>query len=196
MDSIDEKKQLRALLRRRRAEMPRERIETLSRSICENVISSERYRACGLILCFMSTEIEVDTSRILSAAFADGKRVAIPRCVRLDGEWRMEFRFIESPEDVVTGVYNLREPSSKNPLVAADEMSDALCIVPGLAYDGGGYRIGFGGGYYDRFLSDFRGVSCGVCFDEFTVERLGRESTDIAVDMLVTEKYVKVFQKK
>lgn len=191
MNANIDKKQLRAQLRRRRREMPRGRIETLSCRICENVRAGAEYKDCKLLMCFMSTDIEVDTSSLISAAFADGKRVAIPRCIESDGGRGMEFCVIDSPEDTVIGEYGLREPPQGKHVVSVEETACALCIVPGLAYDTDGYRIGFGGGYYDRYLPDFRGVSCGVCFEEFTVGSLSRESTDIAVDILVTESYVK-----
>ena len=70
---------------------------------------------------------------------------------------------------------------------AADISAGALCIVPGLAFDLRGQRIGFGRGYYDRFLSVFKGVSCGVCFDEFLLENIPCENVDLPVDILFTQ---------
>jgi 5-formyltetrahydrofolate cyclo-ligase len=97
----------------------------------------------------------------------------------------MRFYVFSSLDELETGAYNIPEPNAECPEIT--ETDNALCIVPGLAFVKSGHRIGFGRGYYDRFLSGFKGISCGVCFDEFILESIPCEPTDIPVELLITQ---------
>lgn len=185
MSILEEKKALRKKLRAERVDFSHnaEYRKGASVQIAEKLFQTDEYQNCSTILTFISTEIEVDTSRILERAFADGKIVAAPRCISEKNE--MDFYVISSLEDLEHGAYGILEP--KQTCAAADISAGALCIVPGLAFDLRGQRIGFGRGYYDRFLSGFKGVSCGVCFDEFLLENIPCENVDLPVDILFTQ---------
>ncbi len=186
MNAAADKKALRRELRLKRSEMPAKLRLSLSERIADRLISSEMYKNCDTVLCFVSTDIEVDTLKIINTALSDGKRVAVPRCIIWTHD--MEFGVIGSVSELVHGFHDILEPPFGCELTDGGENS--ICVVPGLAFDERGYRLGFGGGYYDRFLSDFRGVSCGVCFDSYLVKLLPCEDCDIPVDKLITEERI------
>lgn len=186
MKDTEYKKTLRRELKFGRKQMPEEQRLALSDGIAQRFLSCDVYRNCDTLLCFVSTGIEVDTTRIIETAFSDGKRVAVPRCV--PGTRDMDFCVISSLSELVSGAYGIPEPPSGCEVINGGGHS--VCIVPGLAYDISGYRLGFGGGYYDRFLPGFRGVSCGVCYEGFILKKLPREDCDVAVDMLITEERI------
>lgn len=180
---MTQKKELRRILKEKRRSIPNEERLGCSEGIARTLFRSREYIECSSLLIFISSKEEVDTDPIIRKALFDGKPVAAPRCA--DREGRMDFYYISSADDLERGAFGIFEP--KKYCRRAEVSEGALCIVPGLAFDTDGRRIGYGGGYYDRFLSGFGGVSCGVCFDRFIEERLPSEKTDIPVDMIVTQ---------
>lgn len=180
---VTDKKELRRKLIQERCTFPNDLRLELSENIAERLIRSDEYTKCDTVLVFISTRIEVDTSPILTTALTDGKIVGAPRCESKEN--LMDFYRINSRGDLESGAFDILEPKQGCPMI--ESFSKAICIVPGLAYDINGHRIGFGRGYYDRFLSKFDGISCGVCFDEFIVGDIPVEPTDIPVNMLVTQ---------
>ena len=120
---------------------------------------------------------------LMERALDDGKCLAVPKCGRA-GE--MTFYEIHGFDDLETGEFSLIEPKT-GICRRAEDFSDALCIVPGLAFDRKGSRLGYGGGYYDRFLHDNPGVvTFGLCFGECMTERLIRGRYDLPVDAVIT----------
>ena len=136
----------------------------------------------------MSTKIEVDTFRIIERALADGKAVAVPRCV--PGTRQMEFYRINSVEELAPGTFGVLEPIPGVHELLHD-FSDSLCIVPALSYDWHGYRLGYGKGYYDRFLSKYEGVMIGICYSDCVQRKLPHGRFDRPVELLVTERYLR-----
>ena len=98
------------------------------------------------------------------------------------------FYYIESTADLSPGSFSLMEPDPKKCRKVTD-FTEGLCIVPGLCFDYEGYRVGFGKGYYDRFLSVFRGTTVGICYSRYTEKLLPRGAHDRHTDILVTEKF-------
>lgn len=180
---VTDKNALRRRLRQERRAFPNELRLELSKKIAERLLRSDEYAECDAVLVFISNRIEVDTAPIILAALEDGKTVGAPRCE--SGENLMDFYRISGIGDLESGAFDILEP--KQGCSPIESFSKAMCIVPGLAYDTNGHRIGFGRGYYDRFLSRFDGISCGICFDEFIVDDIPVEPTDIPVNMLVTQ---------
>ena len=99
----------------------------------------------------------------------------------------MTFHFVSDLSELTTGNYGIPEPPAENPCYSGES---ALCVVPALSYDRLGHRIGYGGGYYDRFLSTFTGESCGFVYRELLAPALPREPHDMAVSYIITEKEV------
>ena len=153
--------------------------------ITERFLALPEYKADGVLLAFVSKDIEVDTSRIIAEAFADGKTVAVPRCDKESNT--IGCYVIKSLDDLEKGFYGLLEP--KPYCERVEDYSSALCMVPGLVFDREGYRLGFGKGYYDRFLIDFGGVTVGVCYSLCIEPKLPRGFYDRPVSLVVTDKY-------
>ena len=156
--------------------------------IADRVASLWQYQRCRLLLVYVSTKIEVDTFRIIERALADGKAVAVPRCV--PGTRQMEFYRIHSVDDLAPGTFGVLEPvPGVHELLR--EFPDSLCIVPALSYDWHGYRLGYGKGYYDRFLSKYDGVMIGICYSDCVQRKLPHGRFDRPVELLVTDRYLR-----
>lgn len=160
--------------------------EKLDKKLSLNFLSCDEYKKAEVVFAFISKDIEVETKEIITQALADGKKVAVPRCNT--EERLMDFYYINSFDDLVKGAYNLMEPD-KEKCRLVTQYSSGVCIIPGLVFDRDGYRIGFGKGYYDRFLSSYKGVSIGVCYSRCLEVELPRGYFDRPVDIIVTEKY-------
>ena len=179
------KKELRQRFRNIRLSISEGEKSELDRSVAENFLALAQYGEAEVLLVYISKDIEVGTELIIDQALRDGKKVAAPKCDIKTNE--MEFYIISSRDDLAEGYYGLMEPDpDKCPEV--EDFSGALCIVPALAYDRKGFRLGFGKGYYDRFLARFGGVSAGLCYESCVCGELPRGEFDRRVNILVTEK--------
>lgn len=193
MDIANEKKLLRKEMKALRKSIPQNEKESLDRRIQENLFSSEFYRNVQLILTFISVGDEPDTRNILRRAWKEGKLTAVPRCLP---DHKMSFFIIESFDDCTEGAYGIPEPKSYCK-EAEFHSGNILCLVPGLAFDRKGARLGYGGGYYDRFLSRYPGIlKMGLCAERFIVNNVPEEETDIKLDGLITEKTAEVLYGK
>jgi len=167
------------------AEVRRER----DARICRNILSTAVYRYADVILLYYPIKGEVDVLPLLSAALAAGKKVAFPRCKAENRT--MTFHYVTSPEDFEIGTYVLRELLASLPAFdfrTEGEKKNVLCIVPAVVFDRNGYRIGYGGGYYDRFFGQFRPASIGVAYHDFIVKNVPHGRYDISVDVVVSER--------
>lgn len=180
---ISDKKQLRAHFKQLRQSMGESEKQNNDNSIAERFFDSEYYKKCDELLVYVSFDIEVGTLDIIKRALNE-KTVYCPRCVA--GTNIMEFYRIVSFDDLSPGSYGILEPCCDDDPVESFG-DNALCIVPGLSFDKNGYRLGFGKGYYDRFLSGFDGVSVGLCYENCLSEGLPTDKFDICVDHLITE---------
>lgn len=177
-----EKKELRDRFVRMRNDIPAALRQEYSDEISKRIRSLVRYKISRLILAFVSSGSEPVMRGFIEDALSDGKRVAVPFIA--DGE--MSFRFIESLSELVPGAFGIPEPPADNE--TASDFSSCMCVTPCLSVDENGVRLGYGGGFYDRFLSQHSGVySAAVCFDELLSRELPCESHDIRVDMYVTQ---------
>lgn len=125
---------------------------------------------------------EPDTGRLIRALTAQGKRVGLPRM--LPGR-QMEVRLYEPDRPLVPASFGILEPPADAPLLARPDID--LALVPAVCYDRSGFRLGFGGGYYDRWLSGFSGFTVGLCRDCVLQDRVPTEDHDCRVDLLLTE---------
>ncbi len=186
------KTELREKYKNLRREMPPEEKERIDSKIERRVVNLWAFRESKVIIAYISKKIEVDTSYIIETAFSLGKKVAVPRCV--EGTREMEFFLINSRNDLEKGSYGLLEPVPERCEKLTD-FSDSLCIVPAIAFDMSGYRLGFGKGYYDRFLSRFPGKTAGICYSDCVAStQLPHGKYDRCIDMLITENKLHIFQ--
>lgn len=165
----------------------------LDSEIQSRLLSLREYSQADTIFTYISKELEVDTQAIIQAAWANQKRVAVPRCI--PGTRDMEFYYIRSWQDVERASFGVMEPIPERCERVSDE-SHGFCLVPGFSFDVQGFRLGYGGGYYDRFLSRFGGFTVGVCYSFCVQWNLPHGYYDRSVNLLVTEKYVRRTSKK
>jgi 5-formyltetrahydrofolate cyclo-ligase len=134
------------------------------------------------VMVFCGVGREPDTSALIRTLLERGQRVALPVC--LPGR-KLEARVISDESQLVPGKFGIPEPEYGCPTVSHAEI-DAI-LVPGLMADRDGYRLGFGGGYYDRFLADYTGFTAMVCPCDRLVDSLPREEFDRPVDLVITD---------
>ena len=188
MDIRPIKAELRQKYRSLRQAMPQEIKTQKDEAIAAQVRRLWQYQRNNVLLIYVSTSIEVDTLRIMRQAWEDGKRVAVPRCV--PDTRNMEFYYINSTDELSPGMFGVLEPDA-NPERLYVESDGGLCIVPAFSYDWRGYRLGYGKGYYDRFLSRFEGNMVGICYSECVQRSLPHGRFDRPVELLVTESYLR-----
>jgi len=177
-----DKKALRREIGAKKRALSAAEIESRSAILAEKLFSTVQYRDCKSLYAYLSFNQEVRTNPIIQRAWADGKRVAVPKVV---GD-EMVFIWIDSFEGLAPqGAFHIMEPIEDGP-VAEDET--ALILMPGLAFDPQGHRVGYGGGYYDRFLEnepDHPLVA--LCYDFQLYDRLEVEAHDVPVDVVITD---------
>ena len=182
------KKNLRARHRQTRERMDPKKKLQWDAAIENRLFALPEYRRADILFTYVSKASEVDTFGIIRRALADGKAVAVPRCV--PGTFEMEFYYIRSPQELEKGAFGVLEPIPESSRKVEKE-TGGLCVVPGLAFDSNGFRLGYGKGYYDRFLSGFHGVTAGICYNSCVQWELPHGYFDRPVDILVTERYLR-----
>ena len=174
-----DKKELRRQIREKKRAMTPEQIESASEKLKELFLATEQYREAKTIYGYLPYNQEVRTVPILQQAWADGKRVAVPKVY---GD-EMKFIYLSDLTQVAVGYAGIPEPMADGP-VADDPM--ALVLMPGLAFDKEGHRIGYGGGFYDKFLTEEPGhLTVALCYDFQMVKELPTEEFDIPVDLVL-----------
>ena len=182
------KNTLRLQFRSRRETMSRRKKKLWDTSIAHNLFRLNEYQSCTTVFAYVSKDIEVSTAAILQRAWRDGKRVAVPLCVK--GTYQMEFYYIQSERDLEKGTFGVMEPVPQRCEQVTD-LTHGFCVVPGLGFDARGFRLGYGKGYYDRFLSNFQGFTVGICYTSCIQWNLPHGYYDRPVDVLVTENYIR-----
>ncbi len=171
-----DKKALRMCIREKKRAMTEEQIDTASRRLGELFFASDSYRQAETIYGYLPYNQEVRTIPILEQALRDGKRVAVPKVY---GE-EMRFIYLEDLSLVEKGYAGIPEPIGDSP-VAND--ATALVLMPGLAFDRQGHRIGYGGGFYDKFLSkEPYHPTVALCYEFQILDYLETEEFDVPVD--------------
>jgi len=180
------KKNLRLHYKQQRRDMPPEVKQRKDKAIYRHLTALSLYRDAALLLCYVSTDIEVDTHRLIGAALEQGKSVAVPYCV--NGSRHMEFYRIKAMDQLVRRTFGVLEPVPET-CERIRLFENAICVVPGLSFDHSGYRLGYGGGYYDRFLSgSYAGKpTVGICYGSQVRGKLTHGRHDVPCDFLVTE---------
>ncbi|MCL2518582.1 MAG: 5-formyltetrahydrofolate cyclo-ligase, partial [Oscillospiraceae bacterium] len=169
--------------------IPEEIAAFQDKKICERFMALVTYRYAEALLMYAPHGSEIDVSHIARHALQSGKIVAYPRCDTQG--YTMDYHIINSFDELEKGAYGIMEPLANLPVYDIDSGLKTVCIVPALVYDRHGYRIGYGKGYYDRFLAGFKGARVGLVYNDFIVSNVPRGRYDLAVDVLVTEKGVK-----
>ena len=173
------KKELRAMIREKKRAMTPTEIDAKSAALAAQFYQTEAYRNARTIYGYLPYNQEVRTTPMLEQAMADGKRIAVPKCYGNE----MRFIFMEDLSLVEKGYANIPEPIADGP-IADDET--ALVLMPGLAFDREGHRIGYGGGFYDKFLAaEPNHPTLALCYDFQMMDHLETEEYDIPVDTVL-----------
>ena len=174
-----DKKELRRAIRERKRAMTEEEIVSRSARLGELFAQSEAYRNAATIYGYLPYNQEVRTVPMLEQAIRDGKKVAVPKVY---GDI-MKFIYLEDLSQVEKGYANIPEPIADEP-VADDET--ALVLMPGLAFDPQGHRIGYGGGFYDKFLAaEPNHPTLALCYEFQMLPQLDTEEHDIPVNTVL-----------
>ena len=176
------KRELRKKFAAIRGGIPAEERAAKSREICRKFLSLADYSSARTVMIYMSFRSEAETEDIARRVLSDGKRLVVPKCeVKTREILPCE---IKSLDELRSGEYGISEPT-KIRLCGKSEID--IAVVPALAFDKDNFRLGYGGGYYDRFLKDFTGLSAGLCFSECMTDKLPRGEFDVRTDMVLTD---------
>lgn len=200
MDPLSfEKNRLRTAFRSSRDAMPAADRAKADAQIARRLSMLPAFAGADLILTYCSFGSEVDTTRIIQDALAHGKRIALPR---VTGPHRMEWHLITDFDALVESEYGILEPPQDGATLVRLEQKNTnglVALVPGLAFDQHGYRLGYGGGFYDCFLPELfatGGTALGLCRDQaFVPSPLPHDVHDVRVNGVVTESQVVCIQK-
>ena len=174
-----DKQALRKAIRERKRAMTESEIVAKSEALGALFLASEAYQKAQTIYGYLPYNQEVRTVSMLQRALDDGKRVAVPKCY---GD-EMRFIYLDDLSKVEKGYCNIPEPIADEPV--ADDPT-ALVLMPGLAFDPQGHRMGYGGGFYDKFLAaEPNHPTLALCYDFQMMDHLETEAHDIPVDYVI-----------
>lgn len=189
---VEQKKKIRSAYLEKRNQMEPEKRAAASKRISGWVVANKRYKAAKTVFVYASYKSEVETKELIQGALCQGKRVAVPK---VNGE-EMDFYEITSWEELFPGYQGILEPQTlgKEPVVPAD--SDVM-LLPGAVFDRQGNRIGYGGGYYDRYWNRIHGTYgkepylMALSFAcQISPKKLPAEEHDKKMDCILTERRV------
>ena len=185
MSASQEKALLRKTMKARAAALDPAYNASASARICQRLAELSAYRTARTVFCFVGTSREMDTRPFLEQTLRDQKRLCVPLCV---GNGIMEARQVTSLEELRPGAMGILEPSHDAPRVPPEEID--FCVTPCLCATEAGARLGYGGGYYDRFLPCLRPEvePVLVCRARMLVPRLPLEPHDVRFARVITEK--------
>lgn len=185
----EEKNAIRKKYKALRSSLTPERKNELDCEVCRRFTALASFRFAETILFYAPLENEIDIMPAAELALAQGKRIAFPRCNTENNT--MTYHCVTDFSQLSVDSFGIREPSPDAPLFdPRKNKKGCLCVVPALVYDKQGYRLGYGRGYYDRFLIDFTGTTVGPIYRSFIIDRVPRGRYDASVDVLITEKGV------
>lgn len=176
-----DKKTVRKLVRDQKRQLTKAQINERTEIILKNLYKMEFYKNAERIYLYVNYNQEVNTSILIDEGIKEGKEIFVPR---VDGE-EMEFYRIFSREELESGAYGILEPKKG---CMSDEGHSGLMILPGLAFDKKHHRIGYGGGFYDRYLEKYPDFyKAALCYDFQVFEEIMTEELDIPVDIVISE---------
>ncbi len=147
--------------------------------IYQKVINNKDILSSKTLLIYISINSEVDTIKIINY-FLNTKNIAVPKII----DNNMYFCYVTNLNELTSGKYNIPEPTNEN---IVTDFDNAICIVPGICYDKKNYRIGYGKGYYDRFLSKNKIKTIGLCYKECMIEKIDNDKYDYKIDEVITD---------
>ena len=184
-----EKENLRSRYKDKRVSLNPKKKLNMDVQIHSRLLSLSEYLNCSTVFTYVSKKIEVNTLTIIKSSMRLGKRVAVPRCIV--EKMQMEFYYIKSLEELIPGTFGVLEPNPYRCKKVSSFEKSSLCIVPGFSFDIYGFRLGYGKGYYDRFLAWYAGYTVGLCYSDCVREKLPHGKFDKPVNFLITNQFSK-----
>ena len=160
-------------------------VKIKSDEIRQRLLGVERVKQAKTICTFISAFKEPDTVEIIKELWEQDKKIVVPITDIESGT--LSLSYINSMDDMKKGAYGILEPKTVR---KADENNIDVILVPGLAFDRNGGRMGFGKGYYDRLLESSKAVKIGLCYDFQILEKIPTESHDVPMNFVITEKEI------
>ncbi len=181
-----DKNAIRAMIKEKKAALTPAFVRAYSRRVTKLFTAQPFYRDAQVLYAYLTFNEELRTEYLIRRAWADGKRVAVPRVL---GKGVMEFYYIDSFDGFVTSAFGVPEPP-EDPEKLADER-DVLLLMPGLAFDRAHDRVGYGGGFYDRYIERYaakgtRFFKPALAYDFQIVDDIPANEFDIKVDAVLT----------
>ncbi|WP_346900113.1 5-formyltetrahydrofolate cyclo-ligase [Clostridium sp. UBA7503] len=183
MNIKEEKRQLRNKIMKRIAELSKDYTLEADKKIYEKVINLKEYKEAKIIFCFVSTEDEINTRNIIENALESGKRVGVPKCI---GKGIMEVHEIKGYKSLKNGKYGILEPKDECPLIMSEEIDFA--IIPCVSCNMEGYRLGYGGGFYDRYLEHVTFATAVICREKITCDYIPYDEHDVKIHKVITDR--------
>lgn len=181
------KNQIREQNRIKRRAMDKTEVAEKSKAAARVFLESALYQKAEQIMLYLPLGNETDTSDIISAAFCDGKRLVLPVTDPKTGE--ITPCVYEKDTELAQGAFSVTEPLGAEP---ADMSKTDVVLVPGIAFDLSGNRVGFGKGCYDRLLKCTTAIKIGFCYDFQICPEISADEHDVKMDFLVTEKGIHI----
>ena len=175
-----------------RTSLDKKDIISMSEDIFNSFLSIEKIQNSSKFMLYVDFRNEVETKGIISKLLSLGKEVYLP--VTLKDEKKLIPKRIFSLDDLVSGAYGILEPSLDAPSINPSFLD--VVVVPGSVFDKSGYRTGYGGGFYDKFLEETSAIRVGVCFDFQLVDDVFPEKHDKKMDFIITEKNILFLNQK
>ena len=177
-----QKQYLRAQLKEKISALSIDYCKKADAEICRRFIGQEEYQNAQVIFCYVGTEREINTMPILENALKTGKRLGVPKCLSYGV---MEVKEITSLEQLVSGAYGILEPVDECPVIRPEEIE--LACVPCISCSLDGRRLGYGGGFYDRYLPKVNCKKIALCRKELLEEEIPVDEFDVIVDAVITD---------
>lgn len=188
MKNTEIKKVIRRRALERRGTLSPEFREKAGREITDRVLSSELFRQCRDIFCYVSFRDEADTYSLIRYSLEQGHRVAVPKVMSGTAAGRrMEFYYINNMDELKPGAWGIPEPDPETAVLTVPDPK-SLIVMPGAAFDRKGGRLGYGGGYYDTYLREhLGGVRIALAYSVQILDTVPAESHDVRPEMIFTE---------
>lgn len=182
-DLAAKKKELRLYIREKVKSLSTGQRDEFSRQACALLMEQKIWRTAKSILFYSPLRDELDLFPLLHQALTENKIVALPRFVSTEKVYAAS-QISNFKEDCAPGKFGIHEPSENCPMISLNQLD--LVLVPGVAFDPTGHRLGRGQGYYDRLLARVSGIKCGVAFDEQLVPGIPAEPHDVRLNCILT----------
>lgn len=178
------KKDLRNVIKTKLNELPKDDYKFLSRKIADQLFATPEWKQAKTVGITVSRFPEVDTLWIIQRGWEEGKTITVPKSHPQTHE--MTFRILTDFDQLENVYFGLSEPIERK-TTAVHKADIQLMIIPGIVFDKRGYRIGYGGGFYDRYLQKFNGHTIALAFQMQLINEIPIEGYDIPVKKIITE---------